>query len=183
MIKTIIAAAAIAVMPMTAFAVSTNGSLTEGATVQINQNGFNETFSAVFENDAEGSFSFFLENPNAGGSWLTVAFNNVLQTISGVNNALFTNTFSNITGETYAVKFEFVNSGDFFTVATGESVSDVFLSTYISGGETEEFRVTYGAATKSPQLDFVLQAVPLPAGALLLGTALVGLGFARRRVA
>lgn len=166
--RMIVAAAAIATLPLTAGAVSTSGNVSPGGTYDVFAKPY--VFGAQFvESDVAGTYSFFFENTSATEQ--TVALS-----VATVNQ--FSDVFLG------GITFTWVSGGDTHSVTQG--VDDKFmLSTLLGANETDELRISWGdpqgGDDYGPQFDFQLKAVPLPAPILLLMGALGGLGFVGRR--
>jgi len=118
------------------------------------------------------------------------AFEQVFSTAQGTVNQ--TAAFFNSTG----VVLTWLDSGDSDTVAGMDGAIDLLgpiFSETISAGSSAFLRLTFGdvfdgssingGTTPSAQIDFTVTAtpVPVPAGLLLMGTALAGFGVMRRR--
>ena len=64
------------------------------------------------------------------------------------------------------------------------TVGDILLSTVFTGGDlSQDLVFSWSDSSAGTGFDVSVSAVPLPAGAVLLCTALIGLGIARRRKA
>lgn len=66
-----------------------------------------------------------------------------------------------------------------FQLLPGE-VFDLF-TVFTAATNPQALTFTWDASTKGAGFDYTVSSVPLPAGVLLLGTAIAGLGFARRK--
>lgn len=131
------------------------------------------SFNAVFDDgDTGGTYCFDLVNSSDVSAMVTLVAASVAQLGSF---AFFEGGVTTASGKSQ-LEFE---------VAEGESFNGMF-SFLLEAGESVVFDWTFGDVTASgfskPDFDFTIAAtpVPLPAGVLLMGTALAGFGFARR---
>jgi len=66
-------------------------------------------------------------------------------------------------------------------ITFGTVGSTTLDTTFVAPNLTQYIQFAWDGSSAGAGFDFSVSAVPVPAGALLLGTALVGLGFARSR--
>ena len=178
--------AAVAMTPMTAGAASITSSGVSGdfmcdaplgtpaAEIDVLAGG---SFNASFEDaDTAGAFCFDLVNSSNTDVAVTV--------LSATVNQLPGVSFFEGGVETFSSLDNLA-----FTVAEGEDFS-AFFSFNIAAGTSVVFDWAFGdpvslSPNLSPDFDFQVfaapTAVPLPAGAALMGTAIAGFGVARRR--
>ncbi|MFN3937738.1 MAG: VPLPA-CTERM sorting domain-containing protein [Gemmobacter sp.] len=124
------------------------------------------TFSGT---DVAGSYEFTFENNSAVSKVLAVSIGTVIQ------------GFVNLNG----VTAEWVNAGTSAFVPASSFATDMFkISSTIAAGASDILRITHGnpTGTGKANIDLVVAAIiPLPAGGLLLLTALGGVALLRRR--
>lgn len=150
--KTTVAAAAIALLPGIASALSFAGSvMVPGGTYNVTDPQ-GQLAAVAIADEAAGSFSFDVTN-NTSSTW-TFTFGDTY-----INNSLPGGTFSmgSVVG------------------ATGP------FSVALAAGETQTLTVFYDDVERGDVLGARFSAVPLPAGVLLMLSALGGLAFMGRR--
>lgn len=172
-LSTLTLAAAIAVAPFAAnaFSVNPNSNIAAGGTYEIGAGPYywDATFSG---NDADGSASFTFVNTTGSDSHIQIADGTVGQSNAGWFSQGVTATWS--------------NGASAFVAGAKTSVGGGWsIATFIADNASDTLTISWaGAKGFKSDIDFTVAAVPLPAGVLLLGTALVGMGaFASRRKA
>lgn len=166
-LKTLAMAAAIAIAPLAANAFSTGPgtNIGNGGSYDISSGPFfwDATFTGA---DGAGSVSFTFNNnnPAVGQSTFGVTQGTVLQ---------FNGQFNGVT-----VSW---GNGQSQSVAPGTNAI-LNVSTLLAQGGSDVLTVAWGAVSGvKANIDLDIASVPLPAGFLLLGTALVGVGAMARR--
>jgi len=169
--KTLALAAAIAMAPFAAnaFSVNPTSNISNGGTYEIENGPFywDATFTGA---DGSGSVSFSFTNTTGSDAHIQVADGSVGQGFAGY--------FSQ------GVTASWANGGSTFIPGAQTSVGGGWsVATYIADNATDTLTISWaGAKGLKSDIDFTVAAVPLPAGVLLLGTALVGMGaFGARR--
>lgn len=171
--KSILLAGAVALAPFAASAVTLDpaNTLVDGVTYDVYsmpEFGFGATFAT---SDGAGTYTFTFENNTSDSVALTTTIATILQT----KMSLFSGTGASIA-------FDDGSTG--LSAAPGDFMSGMFMTT-IGAMDSVSLVVAYGDPIGNPDIDLKVfaeaVAIPLPAGALLLGTALGGLGLARRR--
>lgn len=172
--KTIAAAATIAAFATGASAITAvtvadaleNG----GSAIDIlSDDGFQ--FQETFGGGDTGPLSFEFVNNGAGAATIVVSAGSI-----GQNG-----TFAFFTG---GASIDWANAGNVITASQGVSAGGNLTFTLAGGGGSDTLVLNFGAAvakTGAPDIDFFVTTVPLPAGVLLMGTALAGFGVAARR--
>lgn len=163
------AAEAAVIHPVSVSAASQNGTLVGAARSQ--------TANAL--GDADGKFYSL-----GSGGWITFDFGTRVQGIGSVTEV----TWNNRSGYKESAKLFVSNDGVHFT-PTGVTLSNLKETTALSFATASSFRylklVDTSAVARGRDgfdIDSIsLSPVPLPAPALMLGGALAGLGFLRRR--
>ncbi|MEV8466113.1 VPLPA-CTERM sorting domain-containing protein [Fluviibacterium sp. DFM31] len=163
-LKTIALAAIVALTPAATLAatISPSSNISNGGSYDIANGPFfwDATFS---RGDGAGSASFTFTNSTLGRFTAGVAQGTVLQ---------FSGSFNGVT-----IGW---GNGQSQTIAPGQNAIINVRSRLASGG-SDTLNVAWGAVTGDmANIDLDIAAVPLPAGALLLGTALVGVSGLRR---
>ncbi|WP_424989593.1 VPLPA-CTERM sorting domain-containing protein [Fluviibacterium sp. S390] len=163
-LKSIALAAVVALTPAATLAatISPSSNISDGGNYDIANGPFfwDATFS---RGDSAGSASFTFTNSTLGRFTAGVAQGTVLQ---------FSGTFDGVT-------ISWAN-GQSQTVAQGQNAIINVRSRLASGG-ADTLTVAWGAVRGDmANIDLDIAAVPLPAGALLLGTALIGMTGLRR---
>jgi len=121
-------------------------------------------------NDGSGSVSFTFTNNSGSDAHLQIADGTVGQSGAGWFKGGVTASWTNGSATTIAAAKTSVGGGFAISTFLADNASDVLTLTW---GDARGFK---------SDIDFTVAAVPLPAGVLLLGTALVGMGaFASRR--
>ena len=172
-LKTLAIAASLMIAPLAAnaYSVNPNSNLADGGTYDVSQGPF--YWDATFdEADGNGSVSFTFTNPTGFDAVVQVADGTVGQSQLGGFNGVKA-TWTN--GEAQFI------AGANTSIGGGWSISSV-----IGQGGSDVLTIAWNRAQGDfADIDFTIAAVPLPAGVLLLGTALVGMGAfgARRKTA
>lgn len=166
-LKTVVLAATLAVAPFAAnaFSVGAGSNLSNGGNYNINSGPFfwDATFTAA---DGPGSVSFSFANSGGTGQTVGVTQGTVLQ-FSGQFNGL-TVAWGNGTSQ---------------SVAAGQNAI-INVSSFLANNAVDMLTISWGNVTGvKANIDIDVAAVPVPAGILLLGTALVGMGALTRRKA
>lgn len=165
----LLAVGLVAVMPVSANAFSQGGNISVGDTVDILDGPF--VFDSLFGPAAEG-----------GAIW-TFTFEN--NTASDIISAVNITTVNQLTGA-FAGGVDFNFGGDMQSVGEGDSATLNFFA-LIPAMDSITFTVDYGdfapkqGANGFADIDFQVQAVPLPASILMLLGAVGGLGMLGRR--
>lgn len=170
-VRTAIAAAAIATMPMVAGAVTFDpeNNITVGATgVDIFAGPY--FFDATFrDEDLAGTFTFEFMNTSASATTVGTVFGTVLQSTAAFLGG---------------VTASWANGESVFILG---SVTDVFsVNTILTAGASDTLSIAFGDPQATitngrANIDFTVAAVPVPAAGLLLLGALAGFGALRRR--
>ncbi len=170
-IKTLAAAALVAIAPAaaSAFSVNSSSNIAAGGSYEIGDGPY--YWDAAFNgNDGSGSVSFTFSNTTGSDTHFQIADGSVGQSFAGSFAGGVTASWGS--GATAFVPGATTSVGGGWSIATliAEGASDVLTISWV------------GAQGFKADIDFTVSAVPLPAGVLLLGTALVGAGaFASRR--
>ena len=163
------ATAALFALPMSAGAVTFLDASDSGTTIDILSDDlfqFNETFST---GDAAGTLDFTFENTS--DDTLLVVLSSA--TINQLGAASFFEGGATVAWD---------NAGLIAAAAQGVQVSGS-LTFNLAAGASDTLVLDFGGAFGAPDIDFQVAAspVPLPAGMVLMGTAIAGFGVARRR--
>jgi len=157
-LKSLAMASALMLAPLSASALSFYGDIAPGDTYLFTNSEENHLNVQSINGDDAGSFSFFVTN-DAATTW-TYTFG-----VPFINNSL--------TGGTFSIG---PNSfGDAVVGATG------IVTLALAAGETLTFTVEHDALAAGDVLGVRMSAVPLPAGIVLLLSALGATGLMRRR--
>lgn len=165
-LSTLAIAASLALAPFAAnaYSVSSNNNIANGGSYDINSGPFfwDATFTGA---DGAGSVTFTFNNNTGGSQTAGVAQGTILQ---------FSGQFDGVT-----VSW---GNGQSQSVAPGVNAI-INVSTLLAANGADTLTVAWGNVSGiKANIDLDIAAVPLPAGFLLLGTALVGAGaLARRR--
>lgn len=165
-LKTLAMAAAIALAPIasSAFTLSGANNVANGGSYDI-QSGPYFWGATMTSGDGAGSVSFTFNNPGTAGTTAGVTQGTVLQ---------FTGSFNGLTAS-WA-------NGQSQSIAGNVSQAFINISTLLASGASDVLTISWGAVTGAKaDIDLAIAPVPLPAGFLLLGTALVGAGALSRR--
>lgn len=164
-----LAAAALFALPMSAGAVTVSGDVADGGMTNI-------SIGDVFQMEIDGDAS-----DGAGDASFGFTASEELVTIE-------TNSFNPTTGFTGAVVKWTENSdgtGAVYGTITGAALlAGDALEVYFGAGETKWLFASWtNVVSNGSNFDLRVEAanVPLPAGVVLMGTALAGFGIARRR--
>ena len=156
---------ALAAAPVAALAVTAPvlDNIVDGGVTTLSSGSFH-SFEYTESDASGGAQSFTYEFTAASG----------LNTIAGIDiNAVPANGITGLFVQWLAA--------DGVTVDTAwDGVSSV-LHTSFGAGVTKYLQIGWATSLKGGDVDVNIQAVPLPAGVLLLGTALVGMGALRRK--
>ena len=191
--KSLAAAAIVAAAPMAASAFTINtqlgitGDLTAGDIGQIDVL-TGASFDVDFEDsDVAGQFEFDLNN--FSGASAVVTF-----TVTTINQCVTACGFAAIEDGSDIAAFIDLDDNDVFdgppelSVVTNETATETFKF-IIGAGGSQIFDFVYGdpfgTTTQMANFDFTVEAspIPVPAGILLMGTALAGFGVMRRKKA
>lgn len=164
--RTLIAAAVLGALPFAASAVTLNpgNDIADGGSYDLSTGPFN--WGADFQDgDAAGSVSFTFNNDFSNDADAE-AMGTVLQ---------FIGTFADGVSVAWA-------GGGADAIASG-TTGMFYVATNIAFGGSDSLMISWGDVTGNADIDVAIKAsvIPVPAGVVLLGTALAGLGFARRR--
>ena len=170
-LTTLALAATIAAAPFAAnaFSVNPTSNVANGGSYDIGNGPY--YWDASFNgNDGSGSVSFTFTNNSGSDAHLQIADGTVGQSGAGWFKGGVTASWTNGSATTIAAAKTSVGGGFAISTFLADNASDVLTLTW---GDARGFK---------SDIDFTVAAVPLPAGVLLLGTALVGMGaFASRR--
>ena len=169
--RTLAAAALVAIAPAAAgaYSVNPNSNLAAGGSYDIGGGPY--YWDASFNgNDGSGSVSFTFSNTSGSDAHVQIADGTVGQSFAGSFAGGVTASWAS--GDTAFVPGATTSVGGGWSIAT-----------FIADGASDVLTISWaGAQGFKSDIDFTVSAVPLPAGVLLLGTALVGAGaFASRR--
>lgn len=142
---------------------SPNNTIADGGTYDIKAGPY--FWDATFNGgDAAGSVSFTFTNAALSSATAGVTQGTVLQ---------FTGSFDGVT-------VAWANGGSQSVAPNTNAI--INISTLITGGSSDVLTVSWGAVSGAKaNIDLDIAAVPLPAGGLLLTTALVGAAGLRRK--
>ena len=168
--KTIFGAAAVAlVMPMSAYAVTFSGDLVDGDSTNISIND-------VFEMEIDGNAS-----DTAGSGVYTFTATENLAALE--TNSL--NPTNGFLGSMVSWNSEMDGSGtDFGSISGQDLIDGKALRVEFAAGETKYLIASWTDVSRDKSnFDLRVEAtpVPVPAGILLMGTALAGFGVMRRK--
>lgn len=164
-IKSLAVAAVLGALPVAASAITLNpaNNIADGGTYDLSGGPFN--WDADFsDGDSGGSVSFTFNND----------LSNVAETEAAGTVLQFIGDFAGGVSASWS-------GGDSDSVASGTS-GMFYVATNIAFGGSDSLMISWGDVTGNADIDFAVKTsvIPVPAGVILLGTALAGLGFARR---
>ena len=170
-IRTVVAAAAIATMPMVAGAVTFDpeNNISVGATgVDVFAGPY--FFDATFrDSDVAGTYTFEFVNTSASSITVGTVIGTVLQSTAAFLGG---------------VTASWANGSNAFIAG---NVTDIFsINTILTAGASDTLSIAFGDPQATigegrANIDFTVAAVPVPAAGLLLLGALAGFGALRRR--
>ena len=169
--KLILAAAAMSLAATAASAITHLVEGDSGSTFDILADAYQ--FQGVFPNGTPGNtLAFTFENTSMTDAIVTISSATINQ-----------NTFAYFTG---GASVDWTTAGNVTSAAQAAS-SGGNLSFILGAGASDTLNLTFGIVVASnglePDLDFLVTTapVPVPAGILLMGTALAGFGVMRRK--
>ncbi|WP_424967769.1 hypothetical protein [Dinoroseobacter sp. S375] len=163
-------------LPGAASALTESGNIQSGDTVDLLASGY--SYNAVFTDaDLGGTLTFTFENTSMSNAAFALKSTTINQITLGSNSAMFMGGVTTTFGSDVAMTAEAKSDDIDFTAVVGAGESITLTYAY---GDPEI--VGSGIA---PEIDFLILAeivpIPLPAGGLLLGGALLGAGALRSR--